>query len=114
PRPNGPRQRHAATTSDSHTPSLHDAPPICLYITSAWRSQAYQAELYENRGYRFQLEGYSREESEIIGATVVARPGTSEHELGLSVDLLTQEYQVLDSGFAETAAYDWLQEHCAE
>ena len=87
---------------------------VSLYITSAWRSRATQAQLYENRVYRFQLEGYSREEAEIIGATVVARPGTSEHELGLSVDLLTQEYQVLDSGFAETAAYDWLQEHCAE
>lgn len=87
---------------------------VSLYITSAWRSQAYQAELYENRVYRFQLEGYSREEAEIIGATVVARPGTSEHELGLSTDLLTGEYQVLDSGFAETEAYAWLQEHCTE
>ena len=87
---------------------------VSLYITSAWRSRATQAELYENRVYRFQLQGYSREEAEVLGATIVARPGTSEHELGLSTDLLTNEYQVLDSGFAETAAYAWLTEHCAE
>ena len=29
-----------------------------VYITSAWRSRATQAGLYENRVYRFQLEGY--------------------------------------------------------
>lgn len=85
-----------------------------LYITSAWRSRATQAKLYENRVYRFQLEGYSREEAEEIGATVVARPGTSEHELGLSVDLVTDTYQILDEGFAEQPEYQWLLEHCAE
>ena len=85
-----------------------------IYITSAWRSRATQAELYENRVYRFQLEGYSREEAEEIGATVVARPGTSEHELGLSVDLVTDTYSALDEGFADQPEYQWLLEHCAE
>ena len=85
-----------------------------LRITSAWRSRETQARLYENRVYRFQLEGYSREEAEEIGATVVARPGTSEHELGLSVDLITDDYHVLDSGFAEQPEYLWLMENCAD
>ena len=85
-----------------------------INITSAWRSHATQAQLYENRVYRFQLEGYSREEAEEIGATVVARPGTSEHELGLSVDFITDSYHILDEGFAEQPEYDWLIEHCAE
>ena len=85
-----------------------------VYITSAWRSRATQAGLYENRVYRFQLEGYSREEAEEVGATVVARPGESEHELGLSVDLVTDTYTSLDEGFAEQPEYQWLLEHCAE
>lgn len=85
-----------------------------IYITSAWRSRGTQAELYENRVYRFELEGYSREEAEEIGATVVARPGTSEHELGLSVDLITDTYNVLDEGFAGQPEYQWLLAHCAE
>ncbi len=85
-----------------------------IRITSAWRSRATQAELYENRVYRFELEGYSREEAEALGATVVLPPGESEHELGLSVDLITGDYGVLDSGFAELPEYAWLKEHCAE
>ena len=85
-----------------------------VYITSAWRSRATQAGLYENRVYRFQLEGYSREEAEEVGATVVARPGESEHELGLSVDLVTDTYTSLDEGFAGQPEYQWLLEHCAE
>lgn len=85
-----------------------------IRITSSWRSRATQAELYENRVYRFQLEGYSREEAEALGATVVLPPGTSEHELGLSVDFVTGDYSALDSGFAEQPEYAWLIEHCAE
>lgn len=85
-----------------------------LRITSAWRSRETQAALYENRVYRFQLEGYSREEAEEIGATVVARPGTSEHELGLSVDLITGTYNVLDEGFADQPEYQWLLDNCAK
>ena len=85
-----------------------------LYITSAWRKPRHAGSAVREPRLPLPAGGLQREEAEIIGATVVARPGTSEHELGLSVDLLTQEYQVLDSGFAETAAYDWLQEHCAE
>ena len=85
-----------------------------LLITSAWRSRETQAALYENRVYRFQLEGYSREEAEVTGATVVAKPGTSEHELGLSIDFITGSYTSLDEGFAGLPEYQWLQEHCAE
>lgn len=91
-----------------------EADGLSLNITSAWRSRATQAQLYENRVYRFQLEGYSREEAEELGATVVARPGTSEHELGLSVDLVTDTYTSLDEGFAEQPEYQWLLAHCAE
>ena len=69
-----------------------------LYICSAWRSRATQEQLYENRVYRFQLEGCGREEAEEKAAAVVARPGTSEHELGLTIDFLTTGYSVLDSG----------------
>ncbi len=87
---------------------------LSLSITSAWRSRATQEQLYENRVWRFMLEGYSREEAEALGATVVLPPGTSEHELGLSVDLVTGSYKTLDSGFAEQPEYAWLIEHCAE
>lgn len=87
---------------------------MSLYITSAWRSRATQEELYENRVWRFMLEGYNREQAEELGATVVLPPGTSEHELGLSVDFVTGSYTELDPGFSAQPEYAWLFSHCAE
>lgn len=36
--------------------------------------------------------GYDAEEADQKAATVVARPGTSEHELGLAVDIVDASY----------------------
>lgn len=47
-------------------------------------------------------------------ATEVAVPGTSEHQLGLAVDLVDASYQVLDEAQASTPAQQWLMEHCWE
>ena len=44
----------------------------------------------------------------------MAIPGTSEHHTGLAADIITVDYQVLDEGFAETAAYQWLKENCTQ
>ena len=59
-----------------------------VYIISSFRSVEYQEGLFENRIQRFQNEGYSREEAEKLAASVVARPGTSEHHTGLAVDII--------------------------
>ena len=44
----------------------------------------------------------------------MARPGTSEHETGLALDIVSAAYQLLDERQAETAAQQWLMAHCAE
>ena len=41
-------------------------------------------------------------------------PGTSEHQLGLAVDLVDASYQVLDEAQASTPAQQWLMAHCWE
>ncbi len=56
----------------------------------------------------------SREEAERIAATEVARPGTSEHHTGLAVDLLHSECWSLEEYWDQSAAFDWMMEHCAE
>ena len=58
--------------------------------------------------------GYDAEEADQKAATVVARPGTSEHELGLAVDIVDADYQQLDEGQASTPVQQWLMEHCWE
>ena len=44
----------------------------------------------------------------------VARPGTSEHQAGLAVDIVDTNYQSLDEQQEETPVQLWLMEHCAE
>ena len=44
----------------------------------------------------------------------VNAPGTSEHGLGMAVDLVSSDYTELDEGQAETKEAKWLEEHCHE
>lgn len=86
-----------------------------LVVTSGWRSWAYQEQLFEDKVERVMAEtGLERAEAEEIAADEVARPGTSEHQLGLAVDIISNTHPDLDEGWAETEEAVWLKEHCAE
>lgn len=86
-----------------------------LVVTSGWRSWAYQEQLFEDKVARVMAEtGLGRAEAEEIAADEVARPGTSEHQLGLAVDIISNAHPDLDEGWAETEEAKWLREHCAE
>ena len=77
-------------------------------VVSAYRSHSYQAGLFERRIQRFIDQGYSREEATIEAAKRVAVPGTSEHELGLALDIVDVNYQNLDKKQEDTKAQKWL------
>ena len=47
-------------------------------------------------------------------ATVVAKPGTSEHQIGLALDIVSYDYQELDDEQMNTPEQKWLMEHCWE
>lgn len=85
-----------------------------LWPVSAYRPYSLQEKLYNQEVAEWKAAGYSQEEAEIKAATVVKRPGTSEHNTGLALDLLGSGYATLTEGFADTEAYAWLQEHCAD
>ena len=85
-----------------------------LALVSAYRTQEYQSQLFENKVSQYLAEGYSREDSERHAATVVARPGHSEHNLGLAVDITSASHTALDGAFGNTAEALWLRENCAE
>ena len=40
--------------------------------------------------------------------------GASEHELGLAVDIVSAEYQILEEEQENTPEQQWLMEHCQE
>lgn len=83
-------------------------------ICSSFRTWDKQSQLYE-RKVRFYIDqGSDRATAEEQAAMWVARPGTSEHQAGLAVDIVSLEYQVLDEGQEDTPLQQWLMAHCWE
>jgi D-alanyl-D-alanine carboxypeptidase len=87
---------------------------IELIVCSAYRDVAYQTTLFNNKVSELMQSGLTQQEAEAKAGTIVAVPGTSEHNSGLAVDLVTPAYQVLDEGYAETDAAKWLAAHTPE
>lgn len=77
-------------------------------ICSSYRTLETQQRLYENKIRRLMNEGLSREEATAQAGTVVAVPGTSEHQTGLALDIVDASYQVLDTAQESTAVQQWL------
>lgn len=67
-----------------------------FWICSAYRSAEKQKSLYDNKVQRLMAEGMSYGEAYEEAAKTVAYPGTSEHQLGLAVDIVAKDYQLLD------------------
>lgn len=84
-------------------------------ICSAYRTMEKQTELFEAQMQSLVNEkGMSSEEAYAKAGTSVAYPGTSEHQIGLAVDIVARDYQLLDEAQAETPEAEWLKEHCWE
>ena len=84
-------------------------------VRAGYRSQATQEYLYEEKIQEWiDDEGYSYEEAEEVASTIVAYPGTSEHQLGLAADISDRDYTVLNSSQADSPTQQWLMEHCQD
>ena len=87
-----------------------------IAITSGYRSYQYQQSLFHT--YLDQEmaahPNWTREQCEAEVGTYSARPGQSEHQTGLCLDLISEKNVVLDETFAQNPAYAWLTEnaHC--
>ncbi len=84
---------------------------VSLSVISAHRTYDYQQMLYNNEvaEYKAYHPGCSEDEALKGAATEVARPGTSEHNLGLAVD-----FNSVEQNFEDTEAFRWLNENCTE
>ena len=83
-------------------------------MCSSYRTYAKQETLFTNKVGRLMAQGYSKEEATKLAATEVAVPGTSEHHLGLAVDIVDVTNWNLDETQASTPSQLWLMEHCWE
>ena len=84
------------------------------YICSSWRSHETQEQLFEEEIENYVRQGYSKSEARVQAAQWVAVPGTSEHELGLALDIVSIENQRLEEAQEDTETQQWLMEHCYE
>ncbi|MCL2361124.1 MAG: M15 family metallopeptidase [Defluviitaleaceae bacterium] len=77
-------------------------------VASSFRSVSRQTTLFNNRIQRFVDIGYEWEDAFEAARRIVAYPGTSEHNLGLAVDIVALSYQNLTANQAYTPEGMWL------
>lgn len=91
------------------------AEDVNITIVSAYRDYDRQRDLFDNKVQRLlDEENYSVDKAREEASKVVAYPGTSEHQLGLALDLVDSDHRELDESQENTDAYQWLKEHCHE
>ena len=83
-------------------------------IQSAYRSAAKQESLYWRKVNEYKSRYSDPVQLQSEAGEVVKRPGYSEHNLGLAVDLYGSGNHVLNQSFEKTAAFKWLIENCAD
>ncbi len=75
-----------------------------LMVTSSYRDYESQQEIYD---YRKNTQGERKADE------TAARPGHSEHQTGLVIDMTSKEAP-LDEEFKDSNAYKWLKDHAHE
>ncbi len=83
-----------------------------LILVSGYRSYDYQQEVFDRKVNYLIEEGLTDKEAANKAKTIVAMPGTSEHQTGLAIDVtnadLAKEDDPLIEDFGETTHGKWL------
>ena len=85
-----------------------------VFLCSGYRSYEIQHALYWRHVDEFILEGMTEEQAHATTKLSVNYPGSSEHQLGLSVDILEYDGQPMLPEIGGSGLMLWLEEHCAD
>lgn len=77
-----------------------------IWIQSAYRRIEDQTKIYNNKIQEYKNKGKTDEEAKRLTEEIVNKPGCSDHNLGLAVDL-----NYVDGSFENTKAYEWLMQN---
>lgn len=80
---------------------------VKLWVSSGYRSINKQDKLFKDKIQEFILNGYNESKAEALTLESIAKPGESEHHLGLAVDL-----NGVKDDFCYTNEYNWLVKNC--
>lgn len=78
---------------------------LSVFLSSGYRGFEEQQYLFNRK-----VEQYGEEQA----ATIVSRPGTSEHQTGLACDITDEYYELKNESLENTALYQWMSRHCQE
>lgn len=87
---------------------------INLMIRSPYRTDDRQETNFNRRIKLYMEQGYSYMEAYKKASRVITIPGSSEHQIGLALDITSDTYSSLDEAFSDTNAGKWLAEHSCE
>ena len=87
---------------------------VNLLVISPYRNSDHQKELFEKKIKQALRQDYDFLTAYKETAQAVTIPGSSEHEIGLAVDVTTRQHITLDAQYAESDGGKWLKKHCAE
>lgn len=79
-------------------------------VREGYRTRADQQAIMDEQIASYTAKGIPESIAEMLAADRVAQPGTSEHELGLAVDINAKA----GSGTTNEQVYAWLKEHAPE
>ena len=81
-------------------------------ICSSFRTNETQTRLFNNKVQQYIDQGYSESAAKEEAAKWVAVPGTSEHQTGLALDIVSVENQNLNNSQLDSPCQQWLMAHC--
>ena len=95
-----------------------------VYVAGAYRSYSYQNELFNSKASQIAYEKAGGKDVDYTdpiyqeaveeAKLITAFPGSSEHQLGLAVDLLDKNYSRMVYSEMNQEFFAWLDAHCAE
>lgn len=89
-----------------------------LQVVSTYRTVERSELLYNNKISEYVSLGYNKEDAAVEAAKWVAPPRESEHNAGLSIDVVSsdyyQQYSDLQHEYENFASFQWLSENCQD
>lgn len=85
------------------------------YLSLGYRSFSSQQHVFNEKASELSWDGtYSYDEARKIAEELIAKPGTSDHQTGLGVDITDKQYTFYDYSKMDRQFFEWLDAHCAE
>lgn len=85
------------------------------YLSLGYVSFSSQQHMFNEKASELSDSGtYSYDEAREIAAELVAKPGTSDHQTGLGIDITDKQYDIYDYSKMDHKFFEWLDEHCSE